>query len=350
MDTVTNLPSLTPDPQTACLRADPMMERRTFLGTLGLSVLAAPLASEAQQTRKIPRVGVLGGQSPEDSPAPPILALRQGLRELGYVEGQNIAIEWRWAHGKLERFPDLAAELVKLKVDIIVASTGPSVQAAQRATGTIPIVMGFVSDPVALGLVASLARPGGNITGLGVPTSEMVGKRLQLLQEIAPTVARIAILSDPSQPGTDLRETEAAARALGVQRQVWQVRSDGELDRVFAAIARERAAGIVVLPSTVLYASRARIAQLAAKHRLPTSGWTRELSEAGCLMSYGANQHDIARRAASFVDKILKGAKPADLPVEQPTNFEFVINMKTAKALGLTIPPSLLGRADEVIQ
>ena len=328
-----------------------MIERRAFIaGAIGF--LTAPLAAEAQQTRKIPRVGVLGGQSPEDSPAPPILALRQGLHELGYVEGQNIAIEWRWAHGKLERFPDLAAELVKLEVDIIVAATVPGVQAAQKATRTIPIVMGFVSDPVAFGLVASLARPGGNTTGLGVPTPEISGKRLQLLREDAPTVGRVAVLSDPSQPGisVDLKGTEVAARALSVQLQVAEARSSGELDHAFAAIAREHVAGIVVLPGTVLYASRARIAQLAAKHRLPTSGWAREFPEAGCLMSYGANQPDVARRAAYFVDKILKGAKPADLPVEQPTKFELVINLKTAKALGLKIPPSLLGRADQVIE
>jgi putative ABC transport system substrate-binding protein len=246
----------------------------------------------------------------------------------------------------------LAAELVKLEVDIIVAATVPGVQAAQKATRTIPIVMGFVSDPVAYGFVANLARPGGNTTGLGMPTPEIGGKRLQLLREFAPAVGRVAVLSDPSQPGisVELQGTEIAARALGLQLQVAEARSSGELDRAFATIARERVAGIVVLPSTVLYASRARIAQLAAKHRLPTSGWTREFPEAGCLMSYGANLPDAARRAAYFVDKILKGAKPADLPVEQPTNFEFVINMKTAKALGLTIPPSLLGRADEVIQ
>jgi putative ABC transport system substrate-binding protein len=310
-------------------------------------LLAAPLAAEGQQTRKVPRVGVLGGQSPEMSP--PILALREGLRELGYVEGQNIAIEWRWAQGKDERYPDLAAELVRLKVDIIVAPTTAGAQAAQRATKTIPIVMGFVSDPVALGFVANLARPGGNITGLGVPTPEIAGKRLQLLREVAPTVARIAVLSDPSQPA-DLRGTEAAAQALGVQLQVWKVGSGGELDRVFTAIARERAAGIIILGSTTLFANRARIAQLAIRHRLPTSAWTRELTEAGCLMSYGANLHDVARRAAYFVDKILKGAKPGDLPVEQPTKFDLVINLKTAKALGLAIPPSLLGRADEVIQ
>ena len=311
------------------------------------ALLAAPAAAEAQQTRKVPRVGVLGGQSLETSP--PILALRERLSELGYVEGGNIAIEWRWAQGKDERYSDLAAELVKLKVDIIVAATTTGAQAAQRATRTIPIVMGFVSDPVALGLVANLARPGGNITGLGVPTPEIAGKRLQLLREVAPTVARIAVLSDPSQPA-DLRGTEAAAQALGVQLQVWKVGSDGELDRAFTAIARARAAGIIILGSTTLFANRARIAQLAIRHRLPTSAWTRELTEAGCLMSYGANLPDVARRAAYFVDKILKGAKPGDLPVEQPTKFDLVVNLKTAKALGLTIPPSLLGRADEVIQ
>jgi putative ABC transport system substrate-binding protein len=293
---------------------------------------------------------VLGGQTPEFSP--PIFALREGLRELGYVEGQNIAIEWRWARGKLERFPDLAAELVQLKVDVIVVATVPGAQAAQRATRTIPIVMGFVSDPVANGLVASLARPGGNITGLAVPTPEIAGKRLQLLREVAPTAARIAVLSDPGQPGAsaDLRGTEAAALASGIQLQVWEARSSGELDRAFTAIARARAAGIIILPSTTLFANRAHIAQLAVKHRLPTSAWVRELPEAGCLMSYGASLPDAARRAAYFVDKILKGAKPADLPVEQPTKFELVINMKTAKALGLTISPSLLGRADQVIE
>ena len=323
------------------------MERRTFMTLVSGGLLAAPLATEAQQARKVPRVGVLAGQSAEISP--PILTLREGLRELGYVEGQNIAIEWRWAHGKDERFPDLAAELVSLKVDIIVAPTTASAQAAQRATKTIPIVMGFVTDPVALGVVANLARPGGNITGLGVPTPEIAGKRLQLLREVAPTVARIAVLSDPSQPA-DLRGTEAAAQALGVQLQVWKVRSGGELDRAFAAIARERAAGIIILGSTTLFAYRARIAQLAVRHRLPTSAWARELTEAGCLMSYGPNLPDVVRRAAYFVDKILKGAKPGDLPIEQPTKFDLVINLKTAKALGLTIPPSLLGRADEVIQ
>ena len=312
--------------------------------------LAVPAVAEAQQTRQIPRIGVLGGQSPEISP--PILTLREGLRELGYVEGQNIAIEWRWAGGRNERFSDLAAELVKLKVDIIVAPTTPGALAAQRATRTIPIVMGFVSDPVALGLVANLARPGGNITGLGVPTPEIAGKRLQLLREVVPAVTRIAILNDPNQPGisAELKGTEAAALALGVQLQVWEARSSGDLDRAFTAIVRERAAGILIPPSTTLFAYRAHIAELAAKHRLPTSAWARELTEAGCLISYGANQPDVARRVAYFVDKILKGAKPSDLPVEQPTKFELVINLRTAKALGLTIPQSLLLRADQLIE
>jgi ABC-type uncharacterized transport system substrate-binding protein len=325
-----------------------MIDRRRFLLISLASAFAARLAVEAQQTRKVPRVGVLGGQSPEISP--PILALREGLRDLGYVEGQTIAIEWRWAQGKNERYPDLAAELVKLKVDIIVAPTSPGAQAAQRATRTIPIVMGFVSDPVALGLVANLAHPGGNITGLAVPTPEMAGKRLQLLREVAPTLARIAVFNDPSGSSPDLRGTEAAARALGVQLQVLEVRSAGDIDRAFSTIARERATEIIILSGGSLFTHRARIAQLAAKHHLPTSAWTREFTEAGCLMSYGANQADVARRAAVFVDKILKGAKPADLPVEQPTTFELVINLKTAKALGLTIPPSLLARADQVIE
>ena len=324
-----------------------MMERRTFMTLVSGGLLAVPLAAEAQQARKVPRVGVLAGQSAEISP--PILTLREGLRELGYVEGQNIAIEWRWAQGKDERYPDLAAELVNLKVDVIVAPTTAGAQAAQRATKTIPIVMGFVSDPVALGLVANLARPGGNITGVAVQP-EMAGKRLQLLREAAPTVARIAVLNDPSQPGTDLRETEAAARALGVQLQAWKVRSGGELDRAFTAIARAHAAGMIILPGTTVFAYRAHIARLAVEHHLPTLAWARALAEAGCLMSYGANLSDAVRRAAYFVDKILKGAKPADLPVAQPAKFELVINLKTAKALGLTIPQSVLLRADHLIQ
>jgi len=327
------------------------MDRRAFITMVSGGIVAAPLAVEAQPS-KIPRVGVLGGQSPAIISSPPVFALRQGLSELGYVEGQNIAFEWRWAGGKLERFPGLATELVNLKVDIIVAATPPGVEAAQRATRTIPIVMAFVSDPVALGFVASLARPGGNTTGLGVPSAEIVGKRLQLLREAVPTVAGIAVLSDPSQLGSsaEVRAAETAAEALGMPLQILEARSADELERAFSAVRRKRTAGVVLLQGTTLFAHRAYIAQLAAKYRLPTSVWTRDGAEAGCLMSYGANNADAARRAAAYVDKILKGAKPGDLPVEQPTKFELVINLKTAKALGLTIPPSVLGRADQIIE
>ena len=326
------------------------MNRRRFLLSSLAGALAAPHA-EAQQAKRIPRVGVLGGQTPEGSP--PILALRQGLSELGYVEGQTIALEWRWAQGKNEGFAGLAAELVQLKADIIVAGTDPAVQAAQRATKTIPIVMAFATDPVGLGFVENLARPGGNITGLSFQSSpEIAGKRLQLLREIAPTVTRIGILGDPGEPDTQvgLKEMEAAARGLSVQLQPMKVRSDADLDRALATVTREHAGAVIILRGTVLYANRARITQFAAKHRLPTMGWVRGMTEAGGLMSYGASAADLARRAAYFVDKILKGAKPADLPVEQPTKFELVINLKTARALGLTIPPSVLARADQVIE
>ncbi len=320
------------------------MTRRAFMTGLG-AVLVAPLATEAQDTRRIARVGVLGGQSAEGSP--PILALRQGLRELGYVEGQTIALEWRWAQRKREALVDLAAELVKLKVDVLVAGPTEAVKAAQIATKTIPIVMAFVSDPVSSGFVANVARPGGNITGLSLQSPETSGKRVQLLREVTPTLARIAILTDPSHPGisTDVRGTEAAARMLGLPVQVVEVRRGSDLERAFTVIAEGRGSGVIVLQSTVLFASRARIAELAMKHHLPTVTWV----DAGCLMSYGPNLPDLARRAAYFVDKILKGAKPAELPVEQPTKFELVINLKTAKGLRLAIPPSLLQRADQVI-
>jgi len=326
-----------------------VISRRTFVTSVTGGLLAAPHVVEAQQAGKVPRVGVLGGQSVEISP--PVVAIREGLRELGCIEGQNIAFEWRWAHGKDERFSDLAAQLVQLKVDVIVAPTPSGAQAAHLVTRTIPIVMVFVGDPVALGLVASLARPGGNITGFGVPTAEVIGKRLQLLMEAAPTTSRIAFLSDPSQPGmsAEAQTAKTAAQALGVQLQVWEARTADELDRTFASIARRRPVGILVPPSTAFYAYRERIADLAARYHLPTSGWIRDLTEAGCLMSYGSDPHDLARHAAVYVDKILKGAKPADLPIEQPTKFELVINLKTAKALGLMIPPSVLARADEVI-
>jgi putative ABC transport system substrate-binding protein len=318
--------------------------------TLALSLLLAPLTADAQQARKIPLVGVLTSYSPEESH--PAYALREGLRGLGYVEGQNITIEWRWARGSPERFPDLAAELVRLNVDVIVAPNNPAVQATQRATRTIPIVMVLPTDPVGLGFVASLARPGGNTTGLTSQHPDLTGKHLQLFKEVVPNVSRVAVLWNPTEPGRlpVVREAEAVAPALGMQVQVFEAQNASEIDSAFAAMTRQGADGVLVLAGTLTFAHRARIAEHAAKRRLPAMCQWREYVEAGCLMSYSASLPGLYRRAAVYVDKILKGVKPADLPVEQPMKFELVINLKTAQALGLTIPPSLLFQADEVIQ
>ncbi len=279
-------------------------------------------------------------------------AFRQGLRELGYVEGQNIAIEFRWAEGKYDRLPGLAAELVRLKVNVIVASGPPAIQAAKQATETIPIVMAAIADAVAAGFVASLARPGGNITGLSLMLPELVGKQLELLKEVVPKVSRVALLGNPANPpyAQQVRQAQDAARALGVRLQPLEARDPSEIDKAFAAITTERADAVIVLPDTVLLDHRTRIADHAVRRRLPTVSGQSEQAEGGGLLAYGPSISDGVRRAATYVDKILKGAKPADLPVEQPTKFELVINLKTAKALGLTIPPSLLQRADEVIQ
>ncbi len=319
-----------------------------LLVTLSLGILLVPLAADAQQAGKVPRIGVLSGLSPEGGSY--IYPLREGLREFGYVEGQNIAIEWRWAHGRTERLADLAAELVRLKVDVIVAPGNAPVTAAQRATRTIPIVMAIVTDPVALGFVASLARPGGNITGLTSQAADLLGKRLQLLKEAVPNVSRMAVLWDPTFPGirAAVSEAKAAARALGVQLELLEARSPSDLDNAFAAMTREGA--VFVFGSPMLLTHRARIAELALKSRLPAACASRDYVEAGCLMSYTANWADLSRRAAYFVDRILKGTRPADLPVEQPTKFDLIINLKTAKALGLTIPQSILILADQVIQ
>jgi putative ABC transport system substrate-binding protein len=325
----------------------------TFVAVLAIGLVTLPLMAEAQRAEKVWRIGVLGGQSPEASiGSTPIVALREGLRELGYLEGQNLVIEWRWAQGKPERFPDLASDLVRRKVDVIVAAVNEAIRAARDATTTIPIVMVFSADPVAQGFVASLGRPGGNITGTTLQAPELVGKGLQLLSEAVPNISRVAVLRDPRDPGRreDIRETEAAARALGVRLQILEVRSPGDLDDAFGTMVRDRVGGAAIEPSIMTFAHRARIAQLAARHRLPTTSLMREYAEAGCLLSYGTNNPALARRAASFVDKILKGAKPGDLPVEQPTKYELVINMKTAQALQLTIPASLLRRADHVIE
>lgn len=318
-----------------------------FLAAL---LVATSLASEAQPVGKIPRIGFLVGAVAEGEPGP--AAFRQGLREYGYVEGQNIIIEWRWARGDLTRLPDLAQELVRLKVDLIVANSVAPIRAAQRATMTIPIVMVYPSDPVALGFVASLARPGGNITGLTQVAPELAGKRLQLVKELIPNLSRLAVLLDLRHPGIRerVKSVEAAAPAFGLRLQFVETQSAADLDATFTSMVRERAGAVFYEGSTRHYAVRVRIAEHAVKSGLPSICGLREYVEAGCLMGYGPRWTDLWRRAAYFVDRILKGAKPADLPVEGPTHFEFVINMRTAKALGLTIPPSLLLRADHVIE
>ena len=320
---------------------------------LTLILALAPLAAQGQPPEKGHRVGYLSPGAPSDlGRQRRFEAFRQGLRELGYVEGQNIAIESRWAEGKYERYSALAADLVRLKVDVIVAVGGRATQDAQQATRTIPIVMSVVIDPLGSGLVASLARPGGNVTGLTLMASDLVGKQFEVLKEVVPKVSRVALLWNPANPGSapQLREAEAAARALGVRLQTLEARDPQEIDSAFAAMTRERAGALVVLSDAILLNQRRQIAELAAKRRLPAVYALREHAEAGGLMGYGANPLDLERRAATFVDKILKGASPGDLPVEQPTKFELVINLKTAKALGLTIPQSLLVRADQVIQ
>jgi putative ABC transport system substrate-binding protein len=274
------------------------------------------------------------------------------LRGLGYVEGRNILLEERWADGTSDRLPALAAELVRLNVDVIVTASTPAVQAAQQATKTVPIVMTLVSDPVASGVVASLARPGGNVTGLSLMHPEVSGKRLALLKEVIPKLSRVAVFWSPSTASYQLvlSETETAARALGVQLQPVEGRGPTDFDSGFSAIARERAGALVVLPDALFRNRQRRILDLAAKSRLPAMYWSRDFVEAGGLMAYGANLPDVFRQAANFVDRILKGAKPGDLPIEQPAKLELVINLKTAQALGLTIPPSLLLRADHVVQ
>jgi putative ABC transport system substrate-binding protein len=322
--------------------------------TLLLSLLTVPLAAEAQPVAKIPRIGVLSAGFPPGSADPAAFeAFRQGLRDLGYVEGQTIVVEYRWAEGQGDRLPDLAAELVGLPVDLIVAGTTRAVQAAQHATKTIPIVMAVSADPVASGFVASLARPGGNITGMSLMAPEVSGKRLELLRDIRPGVSRVAVLWNPAQPGSriDLQGLESAAQSLGLQLYPLEVRSPDAFESAFAAMHREGADALLVLRDPLLLDRHlSAIATYALQHRLPTMyGW-RAFVEAGGLMSYGPRVSDLFRRATYYVDRILKGAQPADLPVEQPTQFELVLNLKTAQALGLTIPPHLLVLADEVIR
>jgi putative ABC transport system substrate-binding protein len=330
-----------------------VIDRRTFLAGTGAVLLAAPLAAEAQQAAKVPRIGYLTGNRATN----PHLheAFRQGLRDLGYVEGDNVVIEYRDAEGKVERLPALAAELVALKVDVIVVPNTPAALAAKQATRTLPIVVAFAADPVTDGLVTSLARPGGNVTGLTSLNPELIGKCLEQLKQAVPGVNRVAVLWPPGGLGerTDkdmLKGAEVAARALGMRLQFVEARGPDDFDRAFSEMTKARAGALTVLPSTMFLNERRRLVDLAAKNRLPTVFPNRDSVDAGGLMSYGPNIADNFRRAATYVDKILRGARPGDLPVEQPTKFELVINLKTAKALGLTIPPSVLGRADEVIQ
>ncbi len=328
-----------------------MTTRRAFIGSLVGSLLAAPLAAETQQAGKVYRIGVLEPTSMALNAAN-LDAFRKGLRELGYVEGRNMMIEYRSADGRSERFPDLAAELVRLKVDVILTRGTPAVMAAKNATGTIPVVMAASGDPVLSGVVSSLARPGGNVTGLSAVVVEVSGKRLELIREVAPGVSRVAALFNMSNPNDALqwKETETAAPTLRVQLQLLDVRKPGDFAGAFDAAVKGRAGALFVGLDALTWANHRPIVELAAKHRLPAIYGGREFVNAGGLIAYGVSYPHLYRRAASYVDKILKGAKPADLPIEQPTKFELVINIKTAKALGLTIPQSLLGRADEVIQ
>ncbi len=342
----------------ACLRVARRQARRQGLRiwstpilavTLIFSVLLSPLAADAQQAAKVYRIGYLG-----NVPTPPTLweAFLRGLRELGWVEGQKLVIERRNAEGRFERLPDLAADLVRLKVDLIVAAGSPAPLAAKRATNTIPIVMTNAGDPVGSGLVTSLARPGGNVTGQSLLNPALVGKQLELLKEVVPKVARAAVLTNPGNPARALMltEAEAAMRLLGLQFQVLDARGPAEFEAAFSAMRTERAGALLILSDPMFVGERRRLADLAARSRLPAVSGLRELVDAGILMTYGASVSDLFRRAATFVDKILKGAKPSDLPVEQPTKFELVINLKTAKTLGVNIPQSVLIRADHVIQ
>jgi len=330
-----------------------LVPTRLATAVVPLLLAAAFGTAAAQSSAKVPRVGYLNPGSPSDPMRQRRLeAFRSGLRELGYMEGQNIGIESRWAEGKYDRYPALAADLVSLKVDVIVAVSGAATQAAQQATRTIPIVMSLVNDPVGSGLIPSLARPGGNVTGTTMMGPDLVGKQLQVLKEMVPEVSRVALIRNPTNPAGAqmLREAEAAARALGVRLQTLEARIPPEIDSAFAAMIRERAGALLILGDALFTNQRKQIAELAMKTRLPTMSFVSEYAEVGGLMVYGTNFLDLERRTATYVAKILKGAKPADLPVEQPTKLELVINLTAAKAIGLTIPQSLLLRADQVIQ
>jgi putative ABC transport system substrate-binding protein len=330
------------------------MRKEIFGFALGAMLFALSLPTQAQQPAKVPRIGFLVPAF-ASTYATRIAAFQRGLRELGYVEGKNIAIEYRYADGKLDQRSHLLAELIRLNVDIIVTNSTDTVLAAKKATDTIPIVFATAGDPVASGIVDSLARPGGNLTGLSLQSPELGGKRLELLKEVVPKVSRVAVLLwNRQNRGTSLqlKELEAAAAALGLQLQPVEVRGPvpNDLENAFSAITKARSSALIGLLGPTFSIHRGRIAELAVKNRLPAMYGDREFAELGGLITYGPDNTDLFRRAATYVDKILKGAKPADLPVEQPTKFELVINLKTAKQIGLTIPPNVLARADKVIK
>ena len=329
-----------------------MSRRILVLFCLLIAVLLIAGSAEAQQPAKVPRIGFLGGVSPSANSAR-IAAFRQGLAELGYVEGKNILIEWRHTEAaKLDRLPVLAAELVRLKIEIIVTGGPPATRSAKEATATIPIVMGFDDDPIGNGFVKSLARPGGNITGLSALAPEISGKQLELLREIVPRLSRVVVLGTSIRPGNRqaLEEIEVAAQAFGMKLQYLDVLGPKDIETAFRAASTGRADAVLVLSSPVFTSERTQIVDLAAKSRLPAMYPQQEFVQEGALMTYSVSVTNMYRRAATYVDKILKGAKPADLPIEQPTKFEFVINLKAAKQIGLTIPPNVLAPANRVIR
>jgi putative ABC transport system substrate-binding protein len=327
------------------------MQRRAFIVAAGLTLVVAPVGLSAQPPPRIPRVGYLFSFTPAEG-RHLWEACRQGLRELGYVEGQNIALEPRWADGRHERLPELAAALVRLKVDVIVSAATPASLAAKAATTSIPIVMVAVGEPVKTGLVSSLARPGGNVTGLSLLTTDLSGKRLELLAEVVRGTPRVAILMNPDNAvhAVFLQETREAIQKLGSQLQLLTARNPREIELMFDAAVADRASALIVFDDPVIWSHRVQVVAHAAKRKLPVMYGLREFVDDGGLMSYGPDRIDHYRRTAGYVDRILKGARPADLPVERPTKFEFLVNVKTARALGLTVPSSLLMRADEVIE
>jgi len=333
-----------------------VIDRRTFLAATGTVLLTPPLAAEAQRAGNLPRIGFLAGGfaatwTPGGSLSDFLTELRGGLEELGYVDGQNVAFEYRFAEGRVDRLPELASELVRLKVRVIVA-VGPTVlKAARDATTAVPIVaIDLETDPVAAGFAATLARPGGNITGSFLDQAELRGKWLELLKEVVPRVARVAVLWDAATPSDQLNAIQAASKKLELKVQTLAVHGPDDFEGAFAAAAKDQAKGMVMLSSPLLLSHAPRLTALTVTRHLPTIAPFKELARAGCLMAYGPSQPKMFRRLGSYAGRILQGAKPAELPIERPSTFELVINLKTAKALGLTIPPSLLGRADEVIQ